>query len=170
LAGVSNKILTLCALKGLFASTGHEGVSFVNAPTLAEEHGVTVRETASPDSPEFVNLITVRSGEYAVAGTLLTLGARVEMRIVSIDGHSVEITPTAHMLVVRNNDQPGMIGRVGTVLGEAGISIDQMSVAPNPNTKTALMVLSTPSATPPSVVATLNASEGLFGIHAITLK
>lgn len=170
LAGVSNKILTLSALKGLFAATGHNGVSFVNAPKLAEEHGVSVTEEATADSPEFVNVITVRSGEHAVAGTLLTLGTRVEMRIVSIDGHSVEITPTTHMLVVRNNDKPGMIGRVGTVLGEAGISIDQMSVAPNPNAQTALMVLSTPSATPQSVVDALNASEGLFGIHVITLK
>jgi D-3-phosphoglycerate dehydrogenase len=170
LAGVSNKILTLSALKGLFAATGHNGVSFVNAPKLAEEHGVSVTEVATADSPEFVNVITVRSGEHAVAGTLLTLGTRVEMRIVSIDGHSVEITPTTHMLVVRNNDKPGMIGRVGTVLGEAGISIDQMSVAPNPNAQTALMVLSTPSATPQSVVDALNASEGLFGIHVITLK
>jgi D-3-phosphoglycerate dehydrogenase / 2-oxoglutarate reductase len=170
LAGVSNKILTLCALKGLFSSTGHEGVSFVNAPKLAEEHGVTVSEVASAESPEFVNVITVRSGEHSVSGTLLTLATRVEMRIVSIDGHSVEITPTTHMLVVRNNDKPGMIGRVGTVLGEEGISIDQMSVAPNPNAKTALMVLSTPSATPKSVVDALNASEGLFGIHVITLK
>ncbi len=170
LAGVSNKILTLSALKGLFAATGHDGVSFVNAPKLADEHGVTVTEEAAAESPEFVNVITVRSGEHAVAGTLLTLGTRVEMRIVSIDGHSVEITPTTHMLVVRNNDKPGMIGRVGTVLGEAGISIDQMSVAPNPNAQTALMVLSTPSATPQSVVDALNASEGLFGIHVITLK
>jgi D-3-phosphoglycerate dehydrogenase len=170
LAGVSNKILTLSALKGLFAATGHNGVSFVNAPKLAEEHGVSVTEEATADSPEFVNVITARSGEHAVAGTLLTLGTRVEMRIVSIDGHSVEITPTTHMLVVRNNDKPGMIGRVGTVLGEAGISIDQMSVAPNPNAQTALMVLSTPSATPQSVVDALNASEGLFGIHVITLK
>lgn len=170
LAGVSNKILTLSALKGLFAATGHEGVSFVNAPQLAQEHGVSVSEVASPDSPEFVNVITVKSGEHAVAGTLLTLGTRVEMRIVSIDGHSVEITPTTHMLVVRNNDKPGMIGRVGTALGESGISIDQMSVAPNPHAKTALMVLSTPSATPQSVVDALNSSEGLFGIHLITLK
>jgi D-3-phosphoglycerate dehydrogenase len=92
------------------------------------------------------------------------------MRIVSIDGHSVEITPTTHMLVVRNNDKPGMIGRVGTVLGESGISIDQMSVAPNPHAKTALMVLSTPSATPQSVVDALNSSEGLFGIYLITLQ
>jgi len=101
---------------------------------------------------------------------LMTIGSRVETRIVAVDDHSVEIPPAASMLVVRNNDKPGMIGRVGTVLGGEGISIDQMSVAPNPNAKTALMVLSTPSATPKSVVDALNASEGLFGIHVITLK
>jgi len=70
-------------------------------------------------SPEYISLITVRSDGHAVSGTLMTIGTRVETRIVSVDGHAVEIAPTASMLVVHNDDRPGMIGRVGMALGEA---------------------------------------------------
>ena len=73
----------------------------------------------------------------------MTIGTRLETRIVSVDGHSVEIPPAASMLVVRNDDRPGMIGLVGVALGEAEISIASMAVGPDPATKTALMVLST---------------------------
>jgi D-3-phosphoglycerate dehydrogenase len=90
-----------------------------------------------------VNQISVRSGDHAVSGTLVTIGTRLETRIVGVDGHSVEIPPAASMLVVHNDDRPGMIGMVGVALGEAGVSISSMAVGPDQRTKTALMVLST---------------------------
>ena len=90
-----------------------------------------------------MNQISVRSGDHAVSGTLVTIGTRLETRIVGVDGHSVEIPPAASMLVVHNDDRPGMIGMVGVALGEAGVSISSMAVGPDQRTKTALMVLST---------------------------
>jgi D-3-phosphoglycerate dehydrogenase len=162
--------LTLCALKGLLVATGHDGVSFVNAPQLAADHNLTYGETAIVDSPEYVNLITVRSGEHAVSGTLMTIGTRLETRIVSVDGHSVEIPPAASMLVVHNDDRPGMIGMVGLALGEAKISIVSMAVGPDPKTKTALMVLSTNTPTPGEVVDELRNTDGIQDIHLITLR
>ena len=170
LAGAGTKILTLCALKGLLSSTGHDGVSFVNAPQLATEHGLTWGEASTVESPEYVNLITVRSGDHAVSGTLMTIGTRVETRIVSVDGHSVEIPPTTSMLVVRNDDRPGMIGVVGVALGEAGVSIASMAVGPDPRLGTALMVLSTTSPTPASVIDRLRDTDGIADIHLITLR
>jgi len=170
LAGSGTKILTLCALKGLLVATGHEGVSFVNAPQLAGEHNLTYGEIAVVDSPEYVNLITVRSGEHAVSGTLMTIGTRLETRIVAVDGHSVEIPLGTSMLVVHNDDRPGMIGLVGVALGAAGISIVSMAVGPDPKTKTALMVLSTDVATPEEVVDTLRHTDGIQDIHLITLR
>jgi D-3-phosphoglycerate dehydrogenase len=170
LAGSGTKILTLCALKGLLVATGHDGVSFVNAPQLAADHNLTYGETAIVDSPEYVNLITVRSGEHAVSGTLMTIGTRLETRIVSVDGHSVEIPPAASMLVVHNDDRPGMIGMVGLALGEAKISIVSMAVGPDPKTKTALMVLSTNTPTPGEVVDKLRNTDGIQDIHLITLR
>ena len=170
LAGSGTKILTLCALKGLLTSTGHDGVSFVNAPQLAAEHNLTFAEVSTVESPEYVNQITVRSGDHAVSGTLVTIGTRLEMRIVGVDGHSVEIPPAASMLVVRNDDRPGMIGHVGVALGEAGVSIASMAVGPDPQTKTALMVLSTVGPTPAAVVEKLRGTDGIEDIHLITLR
>jgi D-3-phosphoglycerate dehydrogenase len=117
-----------------------------------------------------VNVITVRSGDHAVSGTLMTVGTRVETRIVGVDGHSIEIAPASSMLVVRNNDRPGMIGLVGVALGEAGISITSMAVGPDHKSGTALMVMSTASPTPTSVLERLRATEGIDDIHLISLR
>jgi D-3-phosphoglycerate dehydrogenase len=170
LAGSGTKILTLCALKGLLTATGHEGVSFVNAPQLAEDHNLTYNEISTVESPEYVNQISVRSGEHEVSGTLVTIGTRLETRIVGVDGHSVEIPPAASMLVVHNDDRPGMIGMVGVALGEAGVSISSMAVGPDQRTKTALMVLSTEIPTPTDVIDRLRDNEGIQDIHLITLR
>ena len=170
LAGSGTKILTLCALKGLLVATGHDGVSFVNAPQLAGEHKITFGEVSIVDSPEYVNLITVRSGHHAVSGTLMTIGSRLETRIVGVDAHSVEIPPASSMLVVRNDDRPGMIGIVGVALGEANISIGSMAVGPDASSTTALMVLSTETPTPTSVIERLRGTNGIQDIHLITLR
>jgi D-3-phosphoglycerate dehydrogenase len=169
LAGAGTKILTLSALKGLFAATGHDGVSFVNAPQLASEHGVAWSESASVDSPDYASLITVRSGGHEVSGTLTSIGTRVETRIVTVDGHSVEIPPAASMLVVRNDDRPGMIGLVGTALGTGEISISSMAVGPSRATGTAMMVLSTSSPTSHDVLEILRATSGILDVHVISL-
>ena len=170
LAGSGTKILTLCALKGLLTATGHDGVSFVNAPQLAEDHNLAYSEISSVESPEYVNQISVRSGDHMVSGTLVTIGTRLETRIVGVDGHSVEIPPAASMLVVHNDDRPGMIGMVGVALGEAGVSISSMAVGPDQRTKTALMVLSTEIPTPSEVIERLRDTEGIQDIHLITLR
>jgi D-3-phosphoglycerate dehydrogenase len=170
LAGAGTKILTLCVLKGLLSATGHQGVSFVNAPQLAAEHSLTYSEQSSFAAAEYVSLITVRSDGHTVAGTLMTIGTRVETRIVSVDGHAVEIAPASSMLVVHNDDRPGMIGLVGVALGGADISISSMAVGPDPETKTALMVLSTEAPTPASVIEQLRKTDGIQDIHLIALR
>jgi D-3-phosphoglycerate dehydrogenase len=145
-------------------------VSFVNAPQLAEDHNLTYTEVSTVDSPDYVNQITVRSGDHLVSGTMITIGTRLETRIVGVDGHSVEIPPAASMLVVHNDDRPGMIGLVGVALGGAGVSISSMSVGPDQRTKTALMVLSTEQPTPPEVIESLRDTQGIQDIHLITLR
>lgn len=170
LAGAGTKILTLCALKGLLSSTGHDGVSFVNAPQMAVEHQLTWSEVSTVESPEYVNLITVQSGHHCVSGTLMMIGTRVETRIVTVDDHSVEIPPATSMLVVRNDDRPGMVGLVGLALGAAGVSISSMAVGPDPQNKTALMVLSTEVPTPADVIADLRDADGIIDIHLISLR
>jgi len=165
LASASTGILTLAVLKGLFAAGTEEPVSYVNAPQLAEERGLEVRETKTATARDYVNLITLRSPSHSLAGTLS--GARAEPRLVMVDDHTVEVPPALHMLVVRNDDRPGMIGVVGTVLGDAGISISSMAVGPSKSGNTALMVLSTDRQVPDEAFAALKASEGILDLHRI---
>jgi D-3-phosphoglycerate dehydrogenase len=169
LAGESTGILTLSALKGIFGGSTDEPVSYVNAPQLAEQRGLAVRESSTSTSPDYRSLITLRSHSHAVAGTLITAGVRTEPRIVMVDEHVVEVPPATHMLVVRNDDRPGVIGVVGTVLGAAEVSISSMAVGPSPETSTAMMVISTTTAAPDAVVEQLRGDEGILDIHRVTL-
>ena len=102
-----------------------------------------------------------------VAGTLY--GKQDAPRIVAIDDHIVDIPPSSHMLVVRNADMPGMIGNVGTFLGDAGINIDELDVGTGPTGDAALMVLSTSTAVPAAVVEQLRAQHGIVDAQAIEL-
>jgi D-3-phosphoglycerate dehydrogenase len=166
LAGTNTSILTLAVLKGIFSAGTEEPVSYVNAPQLAEERGLEVREASTATARDYVNLITLRSPEHSIAGTLT--GARSEPRIVLVDDHTVEVPPAEHMLVVRNDDRPGMIGVVGVALGAAGVSISSMDVDPTRSEGTALMVLSTDRAIPDDTFAALRTTDGILDIHRIT--
>jgi D-3-phosphoglycerate dehydrogenase len=85
-----------------------------------------------------------------------------------VDDHSVEVPPSEHMLVVRNDDRPGMIGMVGVILGEAGVSISYMAVGPSQTANTALMALSTDRSVPDEAFNRLQASDGILDLHRIT--
>lgn len=169
LAGTTTGILTLSALKGLFATTTEEPVSYVNAPQLAAERGLEVTETSTVTSPHYKSLITLRSSSHAVAATLAGAGTRAEPRVVMVDDHTVEVPPSRHMLVVRNDDRPGMVGVVGSALGEAGISISSMAVGPSEEAGTALMVLSTGEPAPDEALDRLRGDEGILDIHRVSL-
>jgi D-3-phosphoglycerate dehydrogenase len=165
LAGSGTGILTLSVLKGLFGAATEEPVSYVNAPQLAAERGLEVRETSTVTAHDFVNLITLRSGDHSVAGTLA--GPRSEPRLVMMDDHTVEVPPAPHMVVVRNDDRAGMIGVVGTILGEAQVSISSMAVGPSATGNTALMVLSTDRQVPDEALDRLRASAGISDVHTV---
>lgn len=171
LADYDCRVLTLAAMKGLLKPTIGEAVSFVNAPQLAKERGLNVRETKSTSARDFVNLISIRGRvagvEHQVAGTLG--GTRQEPRIVSIDDHSVDIPPTRHMLVVRNSDRPGQIGLVGTTLGRAGVNISYLNLGRSPSGEVALMALATDDMVAPAVVAELVANDGIVSARPIEL-
>ncbi len=168
-------VLTLGALKGVLLGSGEATASFVNSPQLAAKRKLAFTEATAATTGEFVNLITLRgrsdkkSGavEVQVAGTLL--GQQSGARIVSINEHSVDLPPADYMLVVRNDDTPGMIGVVGTTLGEAKVNIADMDVGTNVAGEAALMVLATYGAVPDTVVTALRATSGVLEVHAITL-
>ncbi|MGZ4716126.1 MAG: phosphoglycerate dehydrogenase [Acidimicrobiales bacterium] len=168
IAGYDTRILTLSLLKGYFGRISDEPVSYVNAPKLATESGMQIRETATTTAQDYVNLITIRAGEHALAGTLV--GLRGEARIVMVDDHTVDLPPARHMVVVRNDDRPGMIGAVGQLLGGAGINIADMDVGQSAAGVSALMVLATSQSVPPEVVDQLAATDGIVSVHAVELS
>ena len=165
------RVLTLGVLKGVLAPVVEEPVSFVNAPQLADERGLAVRESTSSSARDYVNLIALRGRmgdrDVHVAGTLA--GTSDAPRIVAIDDHLVDLPPSRHMLVVHNEDRPGMIGLVATALGDAGVNISDMDVGRGPGGDAALMVLSTDDAVPPEVVDHLGGSEGIRSALPILL-
>ena len=165
------RVLTLSVLRGVLGPVTSEPVTFVNAPQLAEARGIQIREVKSASAQDYVNLISIRGdigGRIThVAGTLY--GKNDAPRIVGLDNHIVDLPPSAHMLVVRNADIPGMIGTVATILGAQGVNIDDMDVGRSSTGEAAMMAISTAAAVPAAVVDSIRACAGVIDAKAIEL-
>jgi D-3-phosphoglycerate dehydrogenase len=123
------KPIALSALKGALDGSTDEPVSYVNAPLIAAARGLTVLEESQADVDDYQSVIrisgVVDGRPRTVAGTFM---ARKGPALVGVDGYAIEVPLTDHMLLVRNNDTPGCIGRVGTYLGDQGYNITDMVV------------------------------------------
>ena len=162
LAEQDTRVLTLAALKGMFSPVVHEPVTFVNAPLLAAERGVEVTETRTRQSRDWVNLVTLSGegsrGQVVVAGT--TVGPRDAERLVAINGIPIDMAPADHMAFLFYEDRPGVIGRVGTILGEAGVNIASMQVGRRKQGGEALMALTVDAGIPAGVLERVEAEIG----------
>ena len=162
-----SRIITLSALKGLLSVLSAEKVSFVNAPLIAKNLGIAVREAATPTTThnDYVNLITLSAGARNVSATLA--GRRREARIVTVDDHLTDIPPSEYMLVVKNDDRPGVIGNVATALGNANINISNMDVGKTEQQGSALMLIATSSPVPDDLIAELRTMPGIVSVATI---
>ncbi|MEH0840989.1 phosphoglycerate dehydrogenase [Micromonospora sp. CPCC 205711] len=127
-------VLKLAATKGLFSSVVEEQVTYVNAPHLAAERGVEVTLATQAETVDHPNLVTVRGAlpdgrTVSVSGTVAQTGTRDVIKLTEVDGFDVEIGAEGILLFLRYVDRPGVVGTVGTLLGEAGINIAAMQVA-----------------------------------------
>ena len=165
IAEYDTRILTLSVLKGFFGAISGEPVSYVNAPQFAEEQGLEIRPTSTTTARDYVNLVTIRGGGHAIAGTLVGLNAKPS--VVMIDDHAIDVPPAEHLVVIRNDDRPGMIGAVGKVVGDAGVNIDDMAVGASPEGERALMVLATGSAVGETVADRLRAVDGVSSVAVV---
>jgi D-3-phosphoglycerate dehydrogenase len=159
------RILTLSVLKGFFGATSDQPVSYVNAPQIAEERGVEVSASTTSSTDEYVNLVVVRGGEHAIAGTLA--GPKSEPRVTMIDDLAVFLPPARNLLVVRNDDRPGMIATVSGALRDAGINIDDMHLGHAADGAAAMQVLATTPAVPAEVQASLRDADGILSVHVL---
>ena len=165
IADYDTRILTLSVLKGIFGGITDEPVSYVNAPRIAADKGVEVRDTSTTTAQDYVNLVTIRGGEHSIAGTLV--GLRSEPRVVMLDGHTIDLPPAKHLLVVRNDDRPGMIAFVTGVVADAGVNVDDMHLGRSSGGQAALQVLATDVVVPPEVQDSLRAGDGIVSVHAL---
>lgn len=169
LAEVDTSPLTRIILKGALSHYLAE-VNDVNAPHLAKERGVRVTEQKRSQSHGFNQLIHLQirtnRSESSLSGTLLNgLGPR----IVQIDSYSVDVQPSGHLLLIRHRDQPGAIGRVGTVLGRGDVNIATMQVGRRDQGGSAIMMLTVDKPIPAELLQSLEAMEEIQQVTAIDL-
>jgi D-3-phosphoglycerate dehydrogenase len=166
LARYDTRIIGLAVLKGFFSRISDSPVSYVNAPGLARAAGIAMREVNSTETDEYVNLITLRCQDHhSISGTLT--GRRGEQRIVEIDGHDFDVPPAQHMLVVTNDDRPGVIGSVGVILGDADVNIADMDVGRVADAGTAVMLIATTTEVPPAVLDALRDAPGILSVDVL---
>ena len=136
------RLLGIAVLVGILSGNTEEPVNLVNAPQMADERGIELTETKDTGSDDFTELVTVRIGDEAgVSGT--GVGPRNEPYLVSVWGESFYLPFAEHLTVFRYADQPGMIGRVGSVFGEQSVNIVSAAVGASAGGEHAVMALTT---------------------------
>jgi D-3-phosphoglycerate dehydrogenase len=176
IASLDLRPLKVALIKGLLESISDAHVNMVNAPMIAKQWGLEVTERTSIAPEHYANLVTLRvtqdGTEHIIAGTITW----DEERIVRVDGYATDFGPYGYILICHNLDRPGMIGRVGTILGNAGVNIRDMDVGPqgtNRNTMRprgqALMVLSLDDAVPDWALDQIRATQDIFDLTMVKL-
>ncbi|NPB08772.1 MAG: phosphoglycerate dehydrogenase [Thermodesulfobacteria bacterium] len=169
-ANLDTKPLTVALLKGLLAPALREDVNYVNAPIRAKERGIKVTESRTETSEDFLNLIKVLvrfpGGENVVAGTIF---GKKEPRIVQINDFRLDAVPEGHMLYIMNEDRPGVIGRIGVTIGEAGVNISRMYVGQEPAKKCNVILLSVDSVVPEETIEKLRALDHVLMVKPLEL-
>ncbi len=122
--------ITISLLKGLLTPILNESVNYINAPLIAKERGIKVIEAKSSEMKDYTSMISVTiktaKGETYAAGTIF---GRQEPRIVRINKFTVEVIPEGRMFVMFNYDKPGVIGNIGTTLGENDVNISRLHLS-----------------------------------------
>jgi D-3-phosphoglycerate dehydrogenase len=172
LAEHDTRLLTLAATKGLVEGGADEAVNYVNAPTIAAERGLQMSEAKDRRSQDYTNLVTLKTsdkhGELTTGGTVF--GPKNRPRLVKIYRNNIDIQPSEHMVFLRYEDVPGMIGRVGTIIGGHGINIAFMNVGRKKVEGKAVMGLALDDPLPEEVLAELRSIPGVDGVRAVELS
>ena len=171
LADYDTRLLTVAVLNGVLQGHTEEEVNLVNAPALAEERGIQVVEHKQRESPDFTELVTVAvassGGTVEVGGT--GFGPRNVPHLVAVYGHSFNIEFADHFAFFRYRDQPGMIGRVGTIFGAHGVNIHSAAVGAEEGAEEAVMAVTTDAPVPDDLVKEIVALDGFRDGRAVSL-
>lgn len=167
------RVLPLAALRGVFAGVVESQVTFVNVPRLAEEFGVTVDLEVAAESTDHRNLVTVRAVDSAgaplsVSGTVTGL-QQVE-KIVEVDDRHFDLRAEGTVVLLEYADRPGVMGTVGTLLGEAGINIEAAQISQTTDRAGALMLLRVDRAADPTVLDSIGGAVGATLVRTVSFR
>ncbi len=170
-AGLSVAPLTIAVLRGLLAPILEDVINFVNAPVVAKDRGIEVKEVKSSDAGDFTSLIRIKvetaQQSYVVAGTLFH---RQDPRIVEINQYQVEVASEGQMILIDNVDRPGVIGTVGRILGEHSVNIAQMQCSRAEQGGQALLILGLDAPPPAEVLEAVKKEDGILSVRLVDLS
>jgi D-3-phosphoglycerate dehydrogenase / 2-oxoglutarate reductase len=165
LAGASPEPLVRAFLSGLLQATTERRVSVVNADSVARELGIAVEARDDAAASAYASSLRLLADGMSITGTSMAGSPR----IVELDGYEIDATPAGAMLITQHADVPGMIGRVGTILGDAQVNISTMQVSRNTVGGDAIMVLSTDRPADETTLAALRAAPGIASVRSLAL-
>ena len=162
--------ITVAVLKGLLAPILEDVINFVNAPIVAKERGIEVKEVKSSDAGDFTSLIRIKVDAgpktHSLAGTLFH---KQDPRIVEINQFQVEVVSEGQMILIDNVDRPGVIGMVGKVLGEHNVNIAQMQCSRVERGESALLIIGLDGPPSPKAIDLLKTEKDLLSVRLVDL-
>lgn len=167
LADHGTRLLTAAALTGILAGHIDEPANLVNATHLAEERGIRFTEATTRQERDYTNRITLRTGDVSVSGT--TIGTTSRTRLVSVFDQNIEIELAPYIGIFRYLDVPGMIGRVGSILGSAAVNIASMAVSRSRAEGLAVMAVTVDSPVSADVADRIAAIDGFDQVWFVQL-
>ncbi|WP_308259374.1 phosphoglycerate dehydrogenase [Pseudonocardia sp. H11422] len=163
LAAEDVSVLPLAALRGVFSNVVEDRVTFVNVPSLAAERGVSVELTTAPESENHRSVVQLRGampdGESITVSGTLTGRAQVE-KLVEVNGRHFDLRAEGEVLLLEYADRPGVMGRVGSLLGEAAVNIEAAQISQTTDGADAIMLLRVDRPVDPAVLEPIGASVG----------
>jgi D-3-phosphoglycerate dehydrogenase len=164
------KILSVASLKGLLAPHLEESVNFVNAEQVAQARGIAISSTQHPTPRDYNNLITFRASsptdEVCVSGTVFH---EQNQRVVSVNNFRVEFKPEGHLIYIVNRDVPGVVGKVGTLLGDREINIAEYNLARAGSGESAMAIITVDSPLDAETLSFLRSYREMIDVRQVKL-
>ena len=170
LAQNDTKPIVIAALKGLLSNALQERVNYVNASIEAKERGIRVVETRDTTAEDYTGSLYLSAkgslGEHSVTGVLL---GGSEVRIIDMDNFPINVPPTQYMLFTLHRDMPGIIGKIGSLLGSFNVNIASMQVGRKIVRGDAVMVLSIDDPLPEGILSEIKKEQGIRDAYTVAL-
>jgi D-3-phosphoglycerate dehydrogenase len=170
LAELETNSITVAFLKGLFTPILKDAVNYVNAPIIARDRGIKIVESRTDKSSDFINTLSIGVSTDAEKNVLVgTVFGKNEPRLVRLNNFRLEALPSGPMLLVFNNDVPGVIGALGTELGRSGVNISRMTVGREIESKQNIIFLGTDQLISAEVLERVRAIDNINGAQSFDL-